>query len=395
MIYFIIMIVFSPFTAVIPAVYAVNLLFRKKLKIEKNYWNIGLFLLFVYSVFSAVVNKSLLSFMAAFGFFLYFALGVLVQNYFVKVSRINIVIKYIVYLSAIAAMSACIEKVVFILLGMPQHRVFSFFGNPNMTGAWFGSVILMIFYLKSINKEKNESIIYNFSIVLIIIALLLTESTGAFIALVGSIFVYYLLKDKKDRKSLIAIFITVSIISILFMMVQNKVANTTPIGEIVTSFNSRYCIWIGALKMIINKPIIGWGLLGTMEHGSNFIFSNNPDVHNKIITFLVHPHNLWLAFLVGVGIVGFLIYLYIKFNLYKDMVKLYKRHNKMLPLIVGLNAMVIIQGIVDCTLYAPQLGILFIATGSITYNMANNKMIKKAKITKVKSEKKNNNDIAV
>ena len=49
MIYFIIMIVFSPFTAVIPAVYAVNLLFRKKLKIEKNYWNIGLFLLFIYS----------------------------------------------------------------------------------------------------------------------------------------------------------------------------------------------------------------------------------------------------------------------------------------------------------------------------------------------------------
>ena len=60
MIYFIIMIVFSPFTAVIPAVYAVNLLFRKKLKIEKNYWNIGLFLLFIYSVFSSIVNKDLL-----------------------------------------------------------------------------------------------------------------------------------------------------------------------------------------------------------------------------------------------------------------------------------------------------------------------------------------------
>ena len=36
MIYFIIMIVFSPFTAVIPAVYAVNLLFRKKLKIDSS-----------------------------------------------------------------------------------------------------------------------------------------------------------------------------------------------------------------------------------------------------------------------------------------------------------------------------------------------------------------------
>lgn len=395
MIYFIIMIVFSPFTAVIPAVYAVNLLFRKKLKVEKNYWNIGLFLLFIYSMFSAVINKSLLSVMASLGFFLYFALGVLVQNYFIRISKINVVIKYIVYLSTIAAIGACIEKIVFILLGMPQHRVFSSFGNPNMTGAWFGSVILMIFYLMSIEKEKKRVIIYNFSIVIIIIALLLTESTGAFIALVGSIFIYYLLKDKKDIKSLMTIFIIVITMSILFMVIQNKVANTTPIGELVTSFNSRYCIWIGALKMILNKPIVGWGLMGSMEHGSNFIFSNNPSVHNKIITFLVHPHNLWLAFLVGIGIVGLLIYLYIKFNLYKDMIKLYKKHNKMLPLIAGLNAMVIIQGMVDCTLYAPQLGILFVAAGSIAYNMANDKIIKKSKINNVKNTKKNNNDIAV
>ena len=175
MIYFIIMIVFSPFTAVIPAVYAVNLIFKKRLKIEKNYWNIGLFLLFIYSVFSGIVNKNLLSLLASFVLFLYFGLNVFSQNYFVKISRINIVIKYVVYLSVIAAIGGVIEKIIFILIGMPQHRVFSSFGNPNMAGAWFGSIILMIFYLKCINKRKKDSIIYNFSIVLIIIALLLSE----------------------------------------------------------------------------------------------------------------------------------------------------------------------------------------------------------------------------
>ena len=200
MIYFIIMIVFSPFTAVIPAVYAVNLLFRKKLKIEKNYWNIGLFLLFIYSVFSSIVNKDLLSLLSSFVLFLYFALNVFSQNYFVKMSRINIVIKYIVYLSVIAAIGGVIEKIVFILIGMPQHRVFSFFGNPNMAGAWFGNIILMIFYLKCIDKGRKDYIIYNLSIVLVIVALLLTESTGAFIALVGSIFIYYILKEKKRYK---------------------------------------------------------------------------------------------------------------------------------------------------------------------------------------------------
>lgn len=395
MIYFIIMIVSSPFTAVIPAVYAVNILVRKRLKIEKNYWSIGLFLLFMYSLISGIMNRSILSALSSLGLLGYFAVNVFSQNYFVKVSRINMVIKYIVYLTVISAIGGVIEKIIFILLGMPQHRILSSFGNPNMTGAWFGSVILMIFYLKSIEKGKKDFDIYNLSILLIIIALLLTESTGAFIALVGSIFIYYLLKGKKDFKGLIAISITVGIISIIFMLVQNKVANTTPIGELVTSFNSRYCIWIGAIKMILAKPIIGWGMTGMMEHGSNFVFSSDPNLHNKIITFLIHPHNLWLAFFVSLGIVGLLIYLYIKFNLYKDMVKLYKKRNSMLPLIAAINAMVVIQGIVDCTLYAPQLGILFVATGAITYNMANNKMIRKVRFTKVKKNGNDNNDIAV
>ena len=394
MIYFIIMIVFSPFTAIIPAVYVVNLIFKKRLKIEKNYWNIGLFLLFIYSVFSGIVNKSLLSLLASSILFLYFSLNVFSQNYFVKISRINVVIKYVVYLSSIAAIGGVIEKIIFILIGIPKHRVFSSFGNPNMAGAWFGSIILMTFYLKSINKRKKDSIKYNFLIILIIVALLLTESTGAFIALVGSIFVYYILKEKRDIKGLIAICITIGISSIFFFIVQNKIANTTPIGELVVSFNSRYHIWIGAISMILKKPITGWGILGMMQRGSNFVYSDDPSLHNKIIAFLIHPHNLWLTFLVTLGVVGLLIYLYIKFNLYKDMVELYKQHNKMLPLIASINAMVIIQGIVDCTLYAPQLTIIFIFMGTITYNMANNKMIRKVKFSKDK-KKSDNKDIAV
>ena len=155
MIYFIIMIVFSPFTAIIPAVYAVNLIFKKRLKIEKNYWNIGLFLLFIYSVFSGIINKNLLSLLASSVLFLYFSLSVFFQNYFVRISRVNIVIRYTVYLSVIAAIGGVIEKIIFILIGMPQHRVFSSFGNPNIAGAWFGSIILMIFYLKCIDKEKK------------------------------------------------------------------------------------------------------------------------------------------------------------------------------------------------------------------------------------------------
>ena len=116
---------------------------------------------------------------------MYFALCIFAQNYFVKVSRINTVLKTTVYLSTIAAIGGIIEKIAFTLVGMPEHRIFSSFGNPNMTGAWFGNIILIIFYLKGTKKDKSEGVTYNIIIVLIVIALMLTESSGAFIALVG------------------------------------------------------------------------------------------------------------------------------------------------------------------------------------------------------------------
>lgn len=391
MIYYIIMIVFSPYTAIIPAVYSVNLLFKRKVRIEKNYWSIGLFSLFLYSMFSGIVNKSFLSFLASFGLFLYFSLFVFAQNYFIKMSRINMVLKIVTHLSVIAAIGGVIEKITFILLNRPEHRIFSSFGNPNMTGAWFANIILIIFYLQGTKKSSSETLTYNLVIILIAIALLLTESTGAFIALIGGLFVYYISSPNKNKKEIITVCSIVGALSLIFIFVQNKIAKTTPIGEFLISFNSRVGIWEGSTNMFFKKPILGWGLLGTFERGSNFIFSDAPNLHDKIISFLIHPHNLWLTFLVATGVIGLGIYLYIKFNLYKNMIKVYKEKNPIFPLITATNAMVIIQGMVDCTLYAPQLGTMFICMGAITYNIANDRMIKKGKI--VKSKK--NNDVAV
>ena len=66
----------------------------------------------------------------------------------------------------------------------------------------------------------------------------------------------------------------------------------------------------------------------------------------------------------------------------------------MVPLLAALNMMVIIQGLVDCSLYAPQLGILFMATSSIIYNLANDKMIKNKGDKNLRnSNNKSDNDI--
>ena len=84
------------------------------------------------------------------------------------------------------------------------------------------------------------------------------------------------------------------------------------------------------------------------------------------------------------GIFALGIYLYIKYNILKNLFKLYKRREPLLPLLVGLNMMIIVQGLVDCTLYAPQLGVLFMITCAITINLTNRR---------VKANKKNQGEI--
>ena len=366
MILFLVMVVFSPFTAVIPAIYLAYLIIKNKIKIEKNYWNIGLIILSIWAAISALVNKSTLSFLGAVGLLLYLAISVFCQKYFTRQLRINRVLKDLVYLSTIAALCGIAEKIAFIFLGYPKHRVFSTFGNPNMAGAWFASIILIIIYLKDTINKKKKKRLFNLCLLCIITALLLTESSGAFFAFIGSLFIYYLLKRDKSKRSVITAFVSVVIIALIFIVFQKGVNSISPIGDIVVSFNSRYDIWEGSIKMFTMKPIIGWGLLGTWEHGVDFMSRNGNSIHS---------HNLWLTFLVSLGVVGLGIYLVMKYKLFVDLFKLYKKNNPMVPLLAALNTMVIIQGLVDCSLYAPQLGILFMATSSIIYNLANGKMI--------------------
>ena len=89
---------------------------------------------------------------------------------------------------------------------------------------------------------------------------------------------------------------------------------------------------------------------------------------------VIHSHNVWLTFLVSGGILAFSIYLFIKLKIFSDLLRIYKKYDHYVCLLTALNVMVIIQGLVDCSLYAPQLGVLFIAANSILYNISNGRV---------------------
>ena len=362
---FVLMVILSPFTAVIPGIYGIYLVYKKKAKVLKNYLNIGLILLFLCLLFSGVINKSIISIGGAFLILKYIGIAILSQKYFISKKRIADALRLLLNLSALTSIIGIVEKILFIIIGKPTHRIFSTYGNPNMTGAWFGSMILIAVFLKYNYNDEAENKKLNFLLALMISSLLLTESTGAFIALLTSIGAYFLVEKNKEIKQCIIMIVTIIFIILAFVFLQKSINSITVMDEVRTSFGSRYDIWFGSIEMFLLKPLLGWGALGTLEHGIEFMYNNGN---------VIHSHNVWLTFLVSGGILAFSIYIFIKLNIFRDLLRIYKKYDNYVCLLTALNVMVIIQGLVDCSLYAPQLGVLFISASSILYNISNGRV---------------------
>lgn len=358
--FLIFMIILSPFTALIPALYGGYQISKGNLKFKKNYWNMGIIALFLWAGLVAILNKSIFSFIASFLILGYFSISVIAENYFISRNRVRNVLKHIVKLSTICAVLAIGEKIIMLFYGNFTYRIYSTFGNPNMAGAWFASAFIISLYLRDRSLDRAEKKQLDFSLFVFLIAIVLSGSRGAYGSLISAIVVYFLLYQGENKKKRTFFALFVLTVSMLAIWSELRVSEALITHDISRSFTLRTDIWKGSFRMFMEKPITGWGLLGTLIYGDALI----PE-YGKII----HPHNLWLTFLTCTGVVGLFIYLFMKFNLIKDMIKLYNRREPLVPLLAALNVMLIIQGLIDCTLYAPQLGILFIATGSIVKNL--------------------------
>lgn len=368
MIVSILLTVISPYTALLPAIYMTYKVLLGKTIIHKNPWNVGLFLLFLWSLLAGILNHSFVSSILSIVILIYFCLSVYLQNYITEEDQIEIICKYLVYFSIFAALFGIIEKIAFSFFNVPlwkyllgpgttsnaNHRIYSTFGNPNVTGNWFAIMILIGIYLSS-NPNKNTKLFYQLSIVLFILVLFLTGSRGANIGLLTGLFTYFCLKKNKENKVYIMLlFLIIAIVAFVPPEILNL--NYLISHDINSSFSSRYKIWYGCIKMFKLKPFTGWGLSGIYNDGLTYI-----NFHSRVF----HAQNLWISILTTLGIVGLSIYFYMKFYLYAGLKMLSKQNCRLVPLLAGIEGLIVGHGIVDFTIMTPQSGILFITCSAL------------------------------
>ncbi len=345
------LIVGSPFTAWLPLLFCVKKIIKKSTQIVLHPVNLGVIGLFFCSIVSALYNQDVLSFLASFILLLYLILIRWVRDELTSFEKIHRFLRELWVLSLIPALLGILERMISTQVEMTwlvklfwnptyfpiisNYRIMSTFGNPNVAGDWFGMMSLLSFYfLEHCGHSKKKLIISGN--VLFLCNLILTGSKGAMIAYMLSAFVFAILKHSKNTWKFLIFFLGISILG------------TIAFFNLFETYNSRNLIWQGCLEIISKSPIYGCGILGIY-----------PILHE------VHGHNLLISISASLGLLGLLVTLYLLLYIVRTLWRLNQNRVRMAPVLTSLQVFLLAHSVVDFTIIAPQIGIMFFGTCAV------------------------------
>lgn len=355
------LVVLSPYTALLPVLYTAILVYKNRYAVLQNPavlkspWNIGLFFVFMWSAAVGFVNLDKLSLAASFVILGYLLLSIYLQMFCNTESRVERLMKSVLKFSLFSAVLGLAEKAASLFYDMSwisrffwsptyipdpdAHRIYSTFGNPNVTGAWFAAMVLVsyFFFEKETGRKKT---LFLLSAVLFAVVMAFTGSRGAVLGLVSGFIVYACFR--KDQGSLVPL-------GLMFGLV---VGLTFVIPEISHPLNSREAIWDICKEMFQQKPISGWGLLGIYRYSGE-----------------IHGHNIWFTVAATLGSVGLTAYFFLKYHLIRSLKFLHSNGCSLTPLLAAIQALIIGHGLVDFIILVPQGGLLFFVTSGLIFAM--------------------------
>ena len=279
----------SPFTAMIPAIYMAIYIVRNKQLFEMNPLNIGLLALFAISVISGIINANILSILASVGILLLLSVAVYLQNNAFSKDAIEKMLRKIQIFSLFTALIGIVEKIASYSYNLSwisklywsasfvqdkSYRIYSTFGNPNVAGDWFAAMALVSLYF--MQKSRGKEKLLNISAIgLFLFALMLTGSKGATLAFEVALLGYAFFKSSKSFRIIAAgVFVVVVIIALIFPEVNHPV-------------QLRNAVWIANFKLFTSHPFLGVSLMGILQN-----------------TYEIHAHNIWLSLLSSLGLAG-------------------------------------------------------------------------------------------
>ncbi len=363
--------IYSPILIFIPLLYiSYKTLKQGKWNILQNNFSLGLFILFVWSFISGLINEHELSILASFVIFFYLMAVIYLQNNFNTIDKIERLLSQLFYFSLGSAFVGILEYFDVItyqgswwkyLLGtrwiieiMEKERISATFANPNNAGTWFAIMILLGFY-KFSKAQGSKKLFLLLSTLLYFFILLATASRGALIALVFGFIVYAYYAGHKKKM----FFLLVSVLSLIALMLFQP--EWFPRGNILyLSIMDRKAIWLNSYHLFMANPITGWGIMG--------MFDPDPTIYRYLN--VPHAHNAALSILVMLGVVGLFIVIFMLWSLLQSIRILYQHNCQLTPLLSGIQGIIFVHGVFDFTIMSPQIALLYLLSSIFLVKIA-------------------------
>jgi len=223
-----------------------------------------------------------------------------------------------------------IISLVYLFLGIfnYQGRLQGIFDSPNYLAMYLAIPLILC--------VARRRALYLVSCILFLVALFFTKSFGVLLGILvagGFWLVIYLYNRNKKKLLLGVVFAVFALITIIGLMKIRSI-------EGLRSFDARFVIWEQAIDVFLQHPLTGIGP-GTFED----YFPPYPKWG------VPQPHNIFLAFLIQTGLIGFIGFLLI-------LIWFYKNNAKNLALLC-LMTYILVHGLVDTTYWKNDLAMIF------------------------------------
>ena len=221
--------------------------------------------------------------------------------------------------SVLVALYGLLEYAGQISYGQSLHsRIISTLGNPIYVAAYLSFHVFLIIYL--LGEIKNKYLKWLLGAVLLfeLAIIFITKGRGVFVGLIAGVVIAlaaFVFTETNIKKKIIFAFITAILVSApIFLNVFREAEFIRSNGTLsrfaditLQAGQTRFVIWNMAWEAFKEKPVLGWG-------SENFIVAFAKYYDAKI--FGVEPwydrtHNMFLEWLVGAGLAGFLAYIFL------------------------------------------------------------------------------------
>lgn len=197
------------------------------------------------------------------------------------------------------------------------------------------------------NSNAKNGVFWGIAVIFIGITIFLTKSLGGMIAIFISLLPVFYRQIKYGKNKIIVFLILMSVVfSLLFLVLEKDLSDRS-------SLSSRFIIWSSATEILKDNAIFGIGpgtfqeeYLAYQGHFKPYLEWAAPQ-----------PHNIFLAFWLQTGIMGFAGFLWLLFVFFKDI--LANKDNKIILLCGELMIYFLVHGLIDTTYWKNDLSIMF------------------------------------